>query len=308
MASYFVEYFTQRTAADRLAKEPAEARTQRRSLVLRARQKRDAAEALWAVSQPAEALALMRVALELYRKAADEAGNGDTFLAKLGSLRIGLKAATRAGKALEGLADRNLPALDGDVRSADSAAFRELGDVAATLDDAVAEVVLVKREIATRRVSRVVTAVLIAVTVIGGLYFLLRKAPPQPAAASAVFNDDPAFTPDRAIDGDPTTEWLLPDASGGWLDVQVSPARAIHSVRLTNGHNRDYNDRAVRAYRVEAYDGDRLVAQASGQFPSLLPHPPAVAVQLAGAHVDRVRVVVVSWFNLGAALADVRVE
>jgi hypothetical protein len=308
MASSFVEYFTQRSAADRLAKEPADVRTTRRALVVRARQKRDAADALWAVSQSAEALALIRDAIGLYRNALDEAGTGETLVAKLVSLGIATKRAAATDKCVGELADRKLPEFDADVGSADSAAFRELGDAAATLDDALAEAVLVRREIATRRVSRFAMTIATAIVACAGLYFALRRPPPEPASASAFFADDPAFEPTRAIDGDPTTEWVLPDASPGWLDVRVDPARAVHGVRLTNGHNRDYNDRATRGYRIEAYDGDRLVTQASGQFVALVPHPAPVLVPLAAPHVDRVRVLVTSWFNLGGGIAEVRVE
>lgn len=308
MAAPFVEYFTQREAAARLAREPAEVRATRRSVARRARQKREAAELLWAASQQAEGLTLLRDSLALYREAAYDAGTGDTLVERLASLGVGASSRARVDRALEGLAGRALPAFDADVHAEDAATFRELSDVAAVLDDAVAEAVLVRSEIATRRVARVGMAVILVVATLTGLVFLVRPTPPAPATASAVFNDDPIFTPEHAIDGDPTTEWLLPDASGGWLDVRVQPPRAVHRVRLTNGHNRDYADRAVRGYRLEAYDGTRLVAHAVGEFPTLVPHPAPITVQLAAPRADRVRVVVTSWFNLGAALSDVRVE
>jgi len=308
MALPVVEYFTQSQAAARLARETGEIRTERRTLVCRARQKRDAAEALWAVSQPAEALALMRDALVLFEEAANEAGTGDDLGAKLASLGVGKRAAERAQKTLTGLTERELPTLDTDVKGKDGSTFRELADVCASLDESLADTVLVKREILARRLMRTALTVLGVLLAAVGAYFLLRTPPAPPAAASASFGDDPAFTPDRAIDGDPSTDWLLPDNTAGWIDIRVDPARAIHNVRLLNGHNRGFNDRAVRNYRVEVYDGDRMVTQTSGSFAALLPHPTPVNVAVHASHVTRVRLVVTSWFNIGSALAEIHVD
>lgn len=308
MALPIVEYFTQAAASDRLGKETTEVRGARRKLVARARQKRDGAEALWAVSQPAEALALMRDALVLFEEAANEAGTGDDLGAKLASLGIGKRAADRAQKTLSGITERELPSLDTDVKSKDGETFRELADVVASLDDALADIVLVKREIVVRRLMRSTLTVLGTVLAVVGAYFLLRTPPPPPAAASAIYGEDPAYGPDRAIDGDASTDWLLPDATAGWLDVRVQPAKALRQIRLINGHNRDYNDRAVRAYRIEVYDGDHMVTQTSGTFPSLVPHPTPVVIPLRAAHATRVRFVVVSWFALGSALAEIHPE
>jgi hypothetical protein len=135
-----------------------------------------------------------------------------------------------------------------------------------------------------------------------GLPLLLR---PPAVVASAIYSD--AFKPELAIDGKIGTEWILPDSTAGWIDVRVSPARSIRLVRVTNGHNREHNDYAIKGYRLEAYRGDQVVATAIREFTTVTPEPPH-DVPLVADKVDRVRLNVMSWFGHGGALAEIKVE
>jgi len=303
MRSAIVEYFTQRHAIDGLALDPAPTRIARRVLVARARQKCNAAEAVAALSI-AEAYLLMRDALLLFQEVLNEVGAGKGLGATLAGLGLSGEAVQLVTRVLTEALARPFPALEADVQEQDAETFRDLGEASAILNRALAGKVLTTGDLTARRARRIAVTAAVVLCAIIGLPVALRR---PPATASAVFPGE-SFEAVLAVDGDVATEWLLPDNSPGWLDVRVSPARAISSVRLTNGHNRTFNDRAVHAFRIEAYSGERLVASANSAFPALLPAPQPVEVPLVAAKVDRVRVVVTSWFGLGAALAEVKID
>jgi len=301
MSLSVVEYFTQRGALDRLARDPVPADSPSRVMVERARQKRDAAEALVSVSM-SESYLLIRDAVSLFAQALDQLGAGDTLSAKLTSLGVSPAGQVRVTRALEEALKRPFPNVDSAVRDEDGDTYRELSEAAPVLACALNGKLLSKRDLKRRRFWRVSIAVATALFLFVGLPLLLR---PPAATASAIFSE--AFKPEMAIDGKLGTEWILPDSSAGWMDVRVSPARSIHMVRVSNGHNREHNDYAIKAYRLEAYRGDKLLTSASREFTTVTPEPPH-EVPLVADKVDRVRIVVISWFAHGAALAEIKVE
>jgi hypothetical protein len=303
MYSFVREYFTQRGALERIAVEPATDRAARSVLVLQARQKAEAAKVVIAVSE-AEALALMRDAVLLFEKAFSEGRGADQGPeAQWDSLGVDAKTVRRLRRTLEGLSDRSLPALDTDVSDADLEFFHQLAAVAAALNRGLTPRILQRTDIIARRLRRCIVAAGIGVTTVLVLAVAFR---PLPCRVSGFLFEE--FRCEMAIDGVAASEWLLPDGKPGWIDVRVSPSRDIRSVRLTNGHNRTSNDRAIRAYQVEAYSGRRLLNTASGEFPALLPAPQPIEVPLVAKGVDRVRLVVSSWFGAGGALAEIKVE
>jgi hypothetical protein len=296
------EYWTQRRALERLGHEPPSARTARRELVVRARQKKDAAEAVAPVSL-AESLVLMRDSVILFEKAVNEVGADQTFLERCAYIGVDAKTARRLEATLAGLAERSLPVIDADVSEADVEFFSHLAEAAAVLNRALSPTILQKGDIVSRRLKRGLVTTLVGVATALALYLGFR---PLPCQASGFLLEE--YKCEMAVDGVVATEWLLPDGKDGWLDMRVSPRRAIHLVRVLNGHNRTSNDRAIRGYRLEAYSGDRLLQTASGEFPGLLPAPTPVDVPLVAKGVDRLRIVVTSWYGGGAALAEIKVE
>lgn len=296
-----VEYFTQRGVLERLARGPVPAESPSRDLVERARQKRASAAALVTVSL-SESYLLMRDAVSLLGQAVGELGAGDTLRAKVESLGISPADATRVTRALTEAIERPFPTVDAAVREEDAETYRELSEAAVVLNGPLREKLLSKREVSRRRLLRVGIAVATVLFLGVGLPWLLW---PPAAVASAIYSD--AFGAELAVDGKVGTEWILPESTAGWLDVRVSPARSIRMVRVTNGHNRQYNDFGIKAYRLEAYRGNQVVATASREFATVTPEPPH-EVPLIAEKVDRVRIVVVSWFAHGAALAEIEVE
>jgi hypothetical protein len=349
MLSTIAEFFTLRSAAAALVQEPAAHRAARTDVVRRARQKREAAEALWSVSQPVEALRLLVEAARLFRDAvtdgdfatvrraapaqrAEEGGDASEAAAtqegdadagadadgaaqapsplavRLRALGLSPASADEAAAALTRLDALRIPALNRDTGGAEADAFRALSESLAAVDAALDPSVLTAREITAHRIARAAW-LLAALAALGvASWFALRPGPDAVATASAVYAGDPIFGPDRVLDGDPVTEWLLPDRTPGTLELTLRAPRRVTAVRLVNGHNREFNDRAVRDYEIELYAGQRLVKKLSGSFAQFVPAPAPVSIRADADGVDRVRLVVKSFHREGAALAEIALE
>lgn len=126
------------------------------------------------------------------------------------------------------------------------------------------------------------------------------------AMASAQYSED--LGPERVLDGAAATEWLLPDHSTGWIDLAFRTSRDVHAVRLKDAHNRYFNDRATRRFKVELFAGDELLASAKGEFPEFDPEGPWKDVLVSASGVTRVRVTVVSYFRRGGGFAEIEVD
>ncbi|HEX5659055.1 MAG TPA: hypothetical protein VFX59_17795 [Polyangiales bacterium] len=140
---------------------------------------------------------------------------------------------------------------------------------------------------------------------------LLEKARPDVgdgATATASGEYAPVRAAALAIDGDYGSEWLLPDYTLGYLDVTFERPRDVHRVRLVNGHNAPYNDRAIQSAKILVIENDRVVDRAEVLFEQFTKTIDARVVELAGKRATRVRVAVTGHFGLGASLAELRVE
>jgi hypothetical protein len=104
------------------------------------------------------------------------------------------------------------------------------------------------------------------------------------------------------------TEWLLPDATPGWVDVMFHSARAVHRITLVNSHNVFYLDRAAQAVRVTAFTERGKAASVEGSFPELTAERSAIELPLEAQGVTRIRVDVLSYFKLGGGLAEIEVH
>lgn len=155
----------------------------------------------------------------------------------------------------------------------------------------------------SRRRRRVLFASLLSASVIVALFLAYRVWGRVRVEASAVYSA--AIPASYAIDELENTEWLLPDATLGWIDLQFPRARRIHDVMVLNGHNRMYVDRATKRFRLTAYDGHKIRATAEGEFPALTAARSALEVKLHAKHVTRLRLEVLSYFGSGAAIAEI---
>lgn len=123
---------------------------------------------------------------------------------------------------------------------------------------------------------------------------------------SGMFSRD--FPASYAVDGIESTEWDLPDRSPGWLQLSFSSPRRVHGVRILNGHNKFYMDRAAERIRVTAYSKNGPVASTEGRFNGITAERSALDLNLDAEHVSDIRVDVLSYFGSGAAIAEIEVR
>lgn len=150
-----------------------------------------------------------------------------------------------------------------------------------------------------RRIRRSLTLLLVVM----GTPLLLWKIWQSPKAeASSYFGRYPFLSPDKAIDNDRSTEWLLENGQLGWLDVRF-PSRRIRHVRWINSKNIAADPRATKDFRIELWHKDRLVKGVDGTA-AFSPDPAWTVVDVEGRGVDRIRFVVKSFHNSGGGVAE----
>lgn len=262
------EFFLLRDLEERSRAVPEDERTKAVRAHALAKQKRDSAEALWSSGFPAEALRLV----------------------------------SEAAAALGADVVADLPLLDADVTETHGARFRELVlDVDRRLDGDLARA-LTPREVKLTRVQRMATAAAVGLVVIFAAWFVFRT--PRVLRAEASGQYDARYEPGRAVDGNDKTDWLLPDKTGGWVDVHILPPRKVTKLKITNARNLPWSDRATNEFHVDAFYGSQLVKSADGKFDGPKADPVTQAIDV-GAKIDRVRVTVKSWYQNGGGFAEI---
>jgi hypothetical protein len=157
------------------------------------------------------------------------------------------------------------------------------------------------RKVARRRVALASSLVLLLAVLL-----CLRLWGRSRVSASSEFSA--AHPASNAVDGLEATEWLLPDATTGWIDVMFPTARSVHRVLLVNSHNLFYADRAAQAVRVTAFAGPSKAASVDGSFTRLTQDRSVLELPLEAKGVTRVRVELLSYFKAGGGLAEVDVR
>ena len=156
--------------------------------------------------------------------------------------------------------------------------------------------------LAWARRIRLLAALLLSIVV--ALCIMMVRARPA-VRASGQYSSE--FAPENATDGLLATEWL-PPSTPAFIELRFERPRLLQSVRLCNGHNRFYLDRAVNRYRVEAYLGAKLLETHDGRFFGIRSDPVCDDIIFAQVTADRVLVHVLSHFGVGAALAELEVH
>lgn len=293
---------------------PEELRRELEQALNKGRQKHRAAHTLWYADQRAEGLRLAVEALQsamsgvatLGRHKDSASASSDTWgaalaiMAKRGARPRALMALERARQASQWaahtLADDAVPE-----------AFEEVSAGWRTADRVLARVSASTAELTYRRWRRVFFAAMLLTFGMLASWKLCSIPWGLTATASSYYGNDPEYGPEQVLDGTASTEWLLPDGATGWLEIRAKSPRKIREVRILNGHNKGFNDRAVKTYRVEVFSRERLSLTVDGSFaftatPSWVVHP----IDVSGA--DRVRITVLSTHLRGGGLAEVQVR
>ena len=162
------------------------------------------------------------------------------------------------------------------------------------------------RSPAARKRSRIRIAVAGGAGLLVVVAFMVRLWTGPHATASAVISSEHPAS--HAVDGGETTEWILPDRTPGWLQITFRSPRRVRSVRIINGHNRHYMDRAAQQVRVTAFSAAGPVGTAEGRFGGISEKRSALDLPIDARDVTHLRVEVLSHFGAGGALAEVEVR
>lgn len=297
-ASKVGEFFFLREAG-RLREQVRQPSEMRQSL-LTAVQRRKAAEALWSAGHGAEGLRLMRAALQSAAEAMMAGTGTDELPAALEALQLPTDLASRYDSLLE----QSMPALDDELLPAHTPWFGNALKTHAAFTESVDYATLEPFGRRRRQVGRWLGTVALTFSALLVVYWAYERTHRAKVEASGYFNDNPRYAPDLATDANERSEWVLPDRKAGWLDVYTGTARPIRGVRILNGHNAPHNDRAVRGFRVVAFDREGKQKSVQGAFAEFTDHPEWRQVDLVMNDVVRVRLEVHSYFRKGGAVAE----
>lgn len=152
------------------------------------------------------------------------------------------------------------------------------------------------------RVLRSLAVLAMVLAVVGGLVFLWR---PQ-VTARASHEYSPIYPARYVLDDRLSTNWLLPDATSGWIELTIPD----HSVRVAYL----WNVQGMEAYGtktclLELFDGDTPVHQTTLNIESTLGvATPYTWRPTAPIRANRLRITPLTWVTLGAGLSQVRVH
>lgn len=256
-------------------------------------QRADAAASLWEEGHGAVAFRLVHEAL------------GDAALAMtlaqrpVGEAMVGQIAQAKRLRA---------PALNEELRPAHHDRFRATMRIVRRLTGRLAPLRSTPRRVSLRRARRIASVALI----LGGLaYGGYREVVPRPRIEVSASHERGGgeWPATFAFDGDPDTEWMLEDRANGYLQFDFFPPRDLAAIRILNGFNPPYDDRAVRNYRVEvvALSTPRPTV-IPGEFEEYTTTPEWRRIELDIEQVTRVRVYADTYHQRGGTIAEVSFE
>ena len=293
-----LEFFTLREATRRIDAVPEATRGSVFRDARVAFQKREAAETLWPRGSTAEALELASSAIDFASAAL--AAYPEPYPAWLE------RAKTLAADAKKRVAEVPLPVLEAETQPAHEELFRALVDALIAIESSAATSLAAPSDLRRIRTLRIAGAGAGAVVAIALLVIWLRTPPFSHALASGQYSAD--FGPEKAIDGDPNTQWVLPDRAGqGWLDLTLGKPRAVRTIRVLTA-DPPTTTAPRRTSRIDALLDGVIVKTVDATFPDVLPAGKDATwadVKLDAPKSDHIRFTVKSNYKLSAGIAEV---
>ncbi|HEX4514712.1 MAG TPA: discoidin domain-containing protein [Polyangiaceae bacterium] len=281
VGAWLLERFGLKDARAFASSLSGEERARIRATLTTAWQRREAAEALYA-SSSVEAGRLAKESVE--------------------SARAGVLALKTAGFTLSRRAERVSSRLDDIARDLESN-----GDAVPTavrllsaLEVEVSPGTLSPGELSRLRVRRAVEAFVLVCGLVAvcGVAYEARYG----VRIRSSNELGPAWSADRAIDGDANTDWVA-DGPGAWIEIDFRHKVEIKRLHVMNGQF--FSDRAAKEIRVDVYDGDVVAEEMRATFAH---DAEPVTLDTGGVRTNRIRLTILSHFGIGPAISEIRWE
>jgi hypothetical protein len=304
-----VEWFRLREAAATAARlGPSETRERAlRDALAEARQKARAATALRLDYSGAEALRLARAAFDVLARAVAELADAPED--RPPDAAEGPPGAARLRRFVDEVRARvdpaGVPAWQKDFRAEHERALGTLLRAVRRLDRDLLPLSRGPSGIRALRRRRLAGLIAAGLALLAGVVALVGLRWGLRAEASAVLGQDHAA--DHAVDGDPRTEWALPNGETGWLDVRIWPSRRASRIRLLNSRNAPHDDRGTKDFRVDLFYEGRQVEVLKGAFQTF-PENRWLSLPVHDLRIDRLRLHVDSYHGVGGGIAEVEVD
>lgn len=134
----------------------------------------------------------------------------------------------------------------------------------------------------------------------------VREATTTRLTATSSASYDAAHGPALAVDGFHATNWVLPDHSPGWLEVSFARRRAT-AIELINAQGLVHY--GTQDISLELYSGAQLVRSFDASMRATVGTATPTVIPLGTATpIDRIRIQVRTWHDLGGGLGEVRVR
>lgn len=301
------DYLTMRAESERSARVTTDDKPALARALIEVREARRAAEVLWGGACPAFAWRTSKSAFDAALEAARAAAGAEPIDDVVKALGLRARDAAKLRDIVDRLTSIPSPSIDADVGPAHVEAFPVVRDVVVLLERAVVPFASDARTLRFTKIRRQIVTAALVLLAIASLVFFVRMQFRTWATASA--SVAPKHDATNAIDFSPEGEWLLPDATAGWIDVHYSPSRTVTHVHLLNAHASIYNDRGTKDFTIELYGHDHLLESLDGTFPEFSSEPKTMTWDVGRTPgVDRLRVVVKSWYFRGGGLAEISVD
>ena len=275
---------------------------------LRAEQACFGAETLWGNGAPSQAMRLARDAfvtlMTIVRETSPGAPSDERACEQFGCSQQERRDLIAMRDAL---AQSKAPDLDADVSPEHARLFFDIVRMVRAVERRGRLYLMTDDDLVRVRARRAIRAALAISAIALFTFVAVRSRVRLRAEASALH--DPKFEAARVLDGNKDSEWLLPDQTAGWLDVYVIPPRTVTRVQIVNAHMEPFRDRASRDVTIELYSNEQLVKSVDYTFAQYEARPDWVTIDVGvNEKVQRVRVVVKSWFFTGGGVAELRLR
>lgn len=284
--------------------------------VARARQKLESAKLLWAHEQYVEGLRLAAESVNETLRAAElgdgvlsggfpESESGTArppwaeVLLALGATPDEIDEAVVAAGGPHGVP----PAWNGDLRPEHRRYFRGATRVTESALERLSPLVTAPRKIVMARWLRILGVL----GVLAAAWFTIHKIRTAVEIRASAHFSPIIHGAKNLLDGDHKSEWLLPNAAKGHVELTFRPRR-IKAIKILNARNAPFLERGTHELHVEAFLDKKQIHTAKHKFDKFDEKPVWLTIPMPDRKVDSIKIFVDSHFKNGGGFAELELE